>query len=96
MTQNLKNTLEETKRKIRETRESLEDIARIGDQSLRVNKSELLKSISNQTFTNLKIIPGYLLRLSKSQGYKEVSEQLVKDFKSLAKDYLFLKKQYSL
>jgi len=96
MTQNLKSTVEEAKRKIKETRESLEDIARIGDQGSRVNKSELLKSLSNQTFANLKTIPGYLSRLSKSQEYKEAHEQLLNDFKGLVKDYSFLKIQYNL
>lgn len=96
MAKSLSTTLQEAKRKIKETRKSLEDIARIGDQSLRVDRSELLKSLSNQTFDNLKTIPDYLSRLSTSKGYKDAHEKLLNDFKGLVNDYSYLKKQYNL
>lgn len=96
MAKSLKRMLQETQRKIEETKKNLEDLARISEQCLEANKDEAVRNLSNRTYSNLKIIPSYLLRLSKSQDYKEVSEQLVKDFKGLAGDYLFLKEQYSL
>jgi F0F1-type ATP synthase membrane subunit b/b' len=96
MAKSLITIAKETGRKIKEARSNLEDIARIGDQCLEANKNELIKNLKDKTSDNLRVIPSYLSKLSKSREYKEDYEHLLNDFRDLVRDYLFLKREYSL